>query len=66
MAGYLAYSLFKGPRAPRNPWGGGSFEWDTPSPPRHDNFAEPPAARDPYDFDGLVRDEAEGGYVRRD
>ncbi len=64
MAGYLAHSLFAGKKAPANPWGGASFEWQCTSPPPHDNFASPPEAKDPYDFDGLTWDESEEGYVR--
>src|SRR5262249_28651316 len=30
---YLLHSLFRGRRAPMNPWGGNSLEWHTPSPP---------------------------------
>ena len=38
----LVRSLFKGERAPDNPWGGKSFEWRVPSPPPHENFRELP------------------------
>jgi cytochrome c oxidase subunit I len=65
IAGYLIHSLFRGRRAPANPWGGASLEWRTPSPPPHDNFPEPPPVGDPYDFTGLTYDAAQGGYVER-
>jgi len=62
---YLVHSLFRGRHAPANPWGGNSLEWHCASPPPHDNFAEQPAAGDPYDFSGWEYDERVGGYVRR-
>src|SRR6202035_3628203 len=27
------YSIFKGPKAPKNPWGSNTLEWTVPSPP---------------------------------
>jgi cytochrome c oxidase subunit 1 len=62
---YLLHSLFKGRPAPANPWGGASLEWQTPSPPPHDNFAVQPVAGDPYEVSEWVEDAAIGGYVRR-
>ncbi len=59
---YLIHSLFRGARAPANPWGGRSLEWQCPSPPPHDNFSEAPHVGDCYDFSVLEWDEAEGGY----
>jgi len=59
---YLLHSLFKGKRAPANPWGGRSLEWQCASPPPHDNFSEPPTVGDCYDFSVLEWDEAEQGY----
>ena len=38
IAGYLLHSLFRGKKAPANPWGGTTLEWTCPSPPPHDNF----------------------------
>jgi cytochrome c oxidase subunit 1 len=32
------WSLFKGPKAPMNPWNATTLEWEVPSPPPHDNF----------------------------
>jgi cytochrome c oxidase subunit I len=32
------WSRFKGPKAPDNPWGATTLEWDTTSPPPFDNF----------------------------
>jgi len=61
---YLIHSLYRGRPAPANPWGGATLEWQTPSPPPYDNFAETPQAYDPYDYRGLVWDYQQGGYVR--
>jgi cytochrome c oxidase subunit I len=63
----LAVSLFKGRRAPRNPWGGTTLEWQAPSPPPLYNFYEheQPVLYDIYDYDDLVWDDEEGGYVRK-
>jgi len=61
----LLHSLFRGPRAPANPWGGGSLEWQTSSPPPHDNFLEPPRVGDPYDYSGWTYQSPEQGYAWR-
>jgi cytochrome c oxidase subunit I len=62
---YLLHSLFGGRRAPANPWGGATLEWQCSSPPPPENFASPPTAGDPYDFSDLVYDAETGGYVRK-
>jgi cytochrome c oxidase subunit I len=49
--GYLAYSLFKGKRAPKNPWGAASLEWQAESPPDPHNFAEKPIFMGAYDYE---------------
>ncbi len=64
MAGYLLHSLFRGKKAPVNPWGSGSLEWETSSPPPHDNFETTPSVGDPYDYTDLVFDPVTNGYVR--
>jgi cytochrome c oxidase subunit 1 len=48
----FAYSLFRGPRAERNPWGATTLEWETSSPPPHGNFGEtlPTVHRWAYDY----------------
>ena len=47
----LVYAWFKGPKAPRNPWGSAGFEWQTTTPPHPHNFAEDPVIRrGPYDY----------------
>ncbi len=60
----LAVSLWKGKRAPANPWGAASLEWSVASPPVHDNFPAAPAAVAPYDYTGLRLVSDEEGYVR--
>jgi cytochrome c oxidase subunit 1 len=48
---YLAYSLKFGPTAGPNPWRATGLEWQTPSPPPKDNFAETPVVvRGPYEY----------------
>ena len=48
---YLFHSLFRGPKAPDNPWGSCTMEWWTKSPPIHHNFHGQPVALDePYDY----------------
>lgn len=58
----LLYSLSRGKKAPANPWGGASLEWECSSPPPHDNFAKYPAIEDCYDFRRLEWNEATGNY----
>ena len=47
----LIISHKKGEIAPRNPWGGTTLEWQTPSPPPLHNFDSVPVVPDgnPYD-----------------
>jgi cytochrome c oxidase subunit 1 len=48
---YLGWSLWRGARAPANPWGATGLEWQTPSPPPSGNFARTPRiSRPPYDY----------------
>jgi cytochrome c oxidase subunit 1 len=35
---YLVWSLFKGAKAPADPWGSKGLEWEIPSPPPTENF----------------------------
>jgi cytochrome c oxidase subunit 1 len=48
----LAYSRFKGPKAPVNPWECTSLEWTIPSPPPWNNFGDvhPVVYHDPYQY----------------
>ncbi len=48
---YLLSSLRTGKRAPANPWGGLSLEWQCASPPVTENFVDTPTVtHGPYDF----------------
>ncbi len=53
---YLLHSLFRGRRAPANPWGSATLEWQCGSPPPKENFTDPPRVGDPYDYDDLKYD----------
>ena len=46
------WSMFKGKKASDNPWEATTLEWNTTSPPPHDNFAGvlPTVYRGPYEF----------------
>jgi cytochrome c oxidase subunit 1 len=66
----LFWSMFKGPKAPDNPWEATTLEWTIPSPPPHDNFAGrlPVVHRGPYEYsvpgaprDYLMQTEADAG-----
>lgn len=66
MAVYLAWSLFKGPRAASNPWKSRSLEWMASSPPAHHNFEYTPAIlHGPYDHHKPMR-EFRMGIARED
>ena len=52
----LGVSLFRGRRAPANPWGSATLEWQCSSPPPFNNFDEPPVVGDPYALDRVVYD----------
>lgn len=50
----LIYALLKGKKAPSNPWGGVTLEWQTTSPPPLENFETiPNVTHEPYDFSQL-------------
>ena len=45
------WSMFRGPKAPANPWRANTLEWTAPSPPPHGNFATMPNVyRGPYEY----------------
>ena len=45
------WSLYKGPKADRNPWQANTLEWSVASPPSHGNFATQPIVyRGPYEY----------------
>jgi cytochrome c oxidase subunit 1 len=49
------HSLVAGKKAPANPWGGLSLEWEAASPPIEHNFHhEPVVKHGPYDYDDVV------------
>ncbi len=51
MFGNLLAALFRGKKAPANPWGGVTLEWTVPSPPPVLNFdTEPVVNARPYAF----------------
>jgi cytochrome c oxidase subunit 1 len=48
---YLTWSLFRGDRAPSNPWDAKGLEWQTPSPPFTANFmVTPEVTEGPYAY----------------
>ena len=54
ILGLLIHSILKGEKAPQNPWGGVSLEWETATPPIEHNFHDVPVCtRGPYDFDDI-------------
>ncbi len=64
MLSYLLASLKSGARAPANPWGGLSLEWETSSPPPTENFdKDVVVTHGPYDYADAMRARlaAEGG-----
>jgi cytochrome c oxidase subunit 1 len=50
----LISSFWTGKRAPRNPWGGASLEWQAPTPPPLYNFEKPVVVHELYHYDDLV------------
>lgn len=60
----LIVSLFKGRKAPANPWGAATLEWTCTSPPPYYNFEHAPAVGSPYDFSDLKYDPQVGGFVK--
>ncbi len=63
VLGNMIWSLFKGQRAPGNPWGAATLEWThTTSPPDHHNFHRTPlVTHGPYDYDVLFSGDGYGG-----
>ncbi len=50
---YFIWSLFRGPKAPDNPWGAKGLEWETSSPPPTFNFDTPPVMNEEaYNYSG--------------
>ena len=46
VLGNLLYAVFKGKKAPANPYHSLGLEWQTTSPPIHDNFEKIPVVTD--------------------
>jgi cytochrome c oxidase subunit 1 len=48
----LFWSMWKGPKAPDNPWEATTLEWTTATPPPHDNFGgiTPVVNHGPYEY----------------
>ncbi|MCA8914299.1 MAG: cbb3-type cytochrome c oxidase subunit I [Planctomycetes bacterium] len=63
QVGYLLHSLIKGRKAPPNPWGAASLEWQATSPPDFHNFLEKPITMGAYDFENWEYVSEEAGYV---
>jgi len=59
-------SLLRGAKAPVNPWGSNTLEWQAASPPVHLNFDTEPVVGDPYDYDGWHWSEEIGGYIMKE
>jgi cytochrome c oxidase subunit 1 len=57
------HSLYRGKKAPANPWGSNTLEWRTSSPPPHDNFKETLVADDPYNLYGWTENTATGEWT---
>ncbi len=63
---YLVYAAFTSKtKAPDNPWGASTLEWQTTSPPPLYNFHEVPQVPPLYEYDNYEYDEASGGYVNK-
>jgi len=56
-------ALFSNRKAPANPWGGISLEWQTQSPPIEHNFHDTPHVHgSPYDFPEIDKSTGHGGH----
>jgi cytochrome c oxidase subunit I len=56
----MVWSMFRGEKAPRNPWRANTLEWQTSSPPGHGNFPPdnmPVVYRGPYEYSVPGRDD---------
>jgi cytochrome c oxidase subunit 1 len=59
----LLEALWKGKKAPRNPWGSAAYEWMTDTPPCLANFHETPViTRGPYDYHLATPEELATGW----
>ena len=62
QVGYLLHSLFKGKKAPANPWGASSLEWQADSPPDFHNFTHKPVVMGAYDFENWEYNEKKDAW----
>ena len=62
---YFFWSFKNGKKAPRNPWGGSSLEWQCPTPPPLYNFEKPPVLHELYNYDDIYEVE-EDVWERRE
>jgi len=54
----IAWSLWRGEKAPANPWKANTLEWTVPSPPPHGNFERMPTVhRGPYEYSAPMVDD---------
>jgi cytochrome c oxidase subunit 1 len=59
----LLEALWKGEKAPRNPWGSAGYEWATETPPVLANFTSTPIiTRGPYDYHIATPEELATGW----
>jgi cytochrome c oxidase subunit 1 len=59
----LLEALWRGKKAPRNPWGSAGYEWMTDTPPCLINFHTPPViTRGPYDYHLATPEELATGW----
>ena len=59
----LLEALWKGKKAPRNPWGSAGYEWMTDTPPCVANFHSTPViTRGPYDYHLATPEELATGW----
>lgn len=61
----LLHSLLRGRKAPSNPWGAATLEWQAASPPTLHNFDTVPVVTDPYVPQDFVLDPETGNYEKR-
>jgi cytochrome c oxidase subunit 1 len=66
VLGNWIHGLMRGKKAPANPWGANTLEWQTSSPPPHDNFKVTPTAGDPYDLHRWRYIKETGEWVLKD
>ena len=62
----LLWSLFKGPKAPANPWQAKGLEWDIPTPPPLHNFEVMPiVTKEAYPYDEPDEEIEQNGEIER-